>query len=70
MRLLSNPTQAVLTASGAWGEKTMYGRTIEGAIRSTVLIEPSGKVAHHWPNVKAAGHAAAARKRFTALRSV
>jgi len=69
VRLLSDPTHAVMSAYGAWGEKTMYGRTVEGVIRSTVLIDPAGKVAHHWPNVKAAGHAAAVRERLAALRS-
>jgi thioredoxin-dependent peroxiredoxin len=55
--LLSDPTKAVMTKYGAWGEKVMYGRKMEGVIRSTVIIDPAGKVARHWKKVKAAGHA-------------
>ena len=55
--LLSDPDHRVLEAYGAWGEKTMYGRTTEGVIRSTVIIDPAGKVAHHWARVQAKGHA-------------
>ena len=55
--LLSDPTHTVMAKYGAWGEKTLYGRTSIGIKRSTVLIDPTGKVAHHWRAVKAAGHA-------------
>jgi peroxiredoxin Q/BCP len=43
---------------GAWGEKTMYGRTTTGVIRSTFLVDEKGKIARSWYNVKADGHAA------------
>ena len=56
--LLSDPDASVHRAYGAWGEKTMYGKTTEGVIRSTVLIDEKGRVAKHWPRVKAEGHAA------------
>ena len=69
VRLLSDPDHAVMERYGAWGEKSMYGRTSQGVIRSTVIIDPNGVVAHHWPTVKAAGHAAAVRDRLAALRS-
>jgi thioredoxin-dependent peroxiredoxin len=69
VRLLSDPSHQVMVRYGAWGEKTMYGRTTQGVIRSTVIIDPSGTVADHWPTVKAAGHAAAVRDRLLALRS-
>jgi peroxiredoxin Q/BCP len=68
VRLLSDPDKKVLSAYGAWGMKKMYGRDVEGVIRSTVIIDPAGKVAHLYPNVKAAGHAAAVRDRLTQLR--
>jgi len=42
---------------GAFGPKAMYGKLVEGVIRSTVLIDPQGRVAHHWTNVRAQGHA-------------
>jgi len=56
--LLSDPDHATMEAYGAWGEKSMYGKQTTGVIRSTVLIDPEGKVAHHWPKVQAKGHAA------------
>jgi thioredoxin-dependent peroxiredoxin len=68
LRLLSDPEHAVLTAYGAWGEKSMYGKKSVGVIRSTVLIDPKGKVAYHWPSVKAAGHAEAVRAKLGELR--
>lgn len=54
--LLSDPDLTVHKGFGAWGEKTMYGKKVEGVIRSTFLIGPDGKVAHAWPSVKVAGH--------------
>lgn len=42
---------------GVWGEKSMYGKTFMGIERSTVLIDPEGRIAAHWPKVKVAGHA-------------
>ena len=57
VRLLSDPGHVAMKAYGAWGKKTMYGKTTEGVIRSTVIIDPEGKVAHHWPRVQAKGHA-------------
>ena len=49
--LLSDPTMETMRAYGAFGEKTMYGKTAEGAIRSTVIIGPDGKILKHWPKV-------------------
>jgi peroxiredoxin Q/BCP len=69
VRLLSDPDHEVMERYGAWGEKSLYGRTSQGVIRSTVIIDPRGVVAHHWPTVKAAGHAAAVRDRLIALSS-
>ena len=57
IKLLSDPEHAVMEKYGAWGEKNNYGKKTMGVIRSTVLIDPAGKVAHHWATVKAAGHA-------------
>jgi len=57
--LLSDPEGKMLSAYGAWGEKKMYGKTVTGAIRSTVVIGPDGKVLRHWhPVKKAAQHPA------------
>ena len=69
IRLLSDPGHAVIEAYGAWGEVTLYGRKREGVLRSTVLIDPDGRVAHHWPRVRAEGHAQAVRARLAELRA-
>ena len=53
----------------AWGEKKMYGRTFMGVKRSTVIIDPSGNVAHHWRSVRAKGHAGKVRDKLEKLRS-
>lgn len=68
VRLLSDPDHDVMEAYGAWGEKKMYGRTTVGVIRSTVLIDPDGNVAHHWRRVKAKGHAEKVRERLEELQ--
>jgi thioredoxin-dependent peroxiredoxin len=47
----------VMEAYGAWGEKTMYGKKTVGVVRSTVLVDPKGRVARAWYNVRADGHA-------------
>jgi peroxiredoxin Q/BCP len=65
--LLSDPDRRVMQMYGAWGEKKMYGKTALGVVRSTVLIDPRGYIAHHWPKVKAKGHAA---KVLETLRSL
>ena len=56
--LLSDPDTKVHRAYGAWGKKMLYGKETEGVLRSTVLIDERGRVAKHWPRVKAEGHAA------------
>lgn len=60
--LLSDPGHEVLEAWGAWGEKTNYGRTYTGVIRSTVVVDPDGKVALAQYNVRATGHVAKLRR--------
>ncbi len=52
--LLSDPDREVLTAWGAYGEKTMYGKTVLGVIRSTFVVDEKGKIAEAQYNVKAA----------------
>ncbi len=56
--LLSDETHAMLEAYGAWGKKSMYGKSFTGVLRSTVLIGPDGRIAQIWPKVKVEGHAA------------
>ncbi len=55
--LLSDPTHAVMTKYGAYGEKMMYGKRVTGVIRSTFVIGPNGRLEHVWYNVRADGHA-------------
>jgi len=55
--LLSDPGLQTHKAYGAWGVKTMYGKKVEGTIRSTFLIDPGGKIAEAWSSVKVDGHA-------------
>ena len=55
--LLCDPEHKVMEEYGAYGEKTMYGKKTVGVIRSTVWIDPDGKVAKHWRRVsRAADH--------------
>ncbi len=68
IRLLTDADRAVLQRYGAYGEKLLYGKPVTGIIRSTVLISPDGKVAHHWPTVKAAGHAEEVRQKLLELQ--
>ena len=52
--LLSDPDAEVMKKYGAFGKKMMYGKIVEGTIRSTILIGPRGDVIKHWPIVKKA----------------
>ena len=56
--LLSDETHHMLEAYGAWGKKSMYGKSFTGVLRTTVLIDPDGRIARIWPKVKVEGHAA------------
>ena len=57
-RLLSDPDHAVMSAYGAYGEKTLYGRKTVGVIRSTFVIGGDGTIHRVWYSVRADGHAA------------
>ncbi len=54
--LLSDPDHVAINAFGVWGEKLNYGKTYMGLIRSTFLVDPDGKLAQVWPNIRAKGH--------------
>ncbi|OSC41598.1 thioredoxin-dependent thiol peroxidase [Mycobacterium decipiens] len=60
--LLSDPDRTVLAAWGAYGEKQMYGKTVQGVIRSTFVVDENGKIAVAQYNVKATGHVAKLRR--------
>lgn len=56
--LLTDPERRVIDHYGAWGEKKLLGKSYMGILRSTFLIDPDGRIARVWPQVKADGHAA------------
>jgi peroxiredoxin Q/BCP len=63
--LLSDPDREVLTAWGAFGEKTMYGKTVVGVIRSTFLVGADGLIELAQYNVRATGHVAKLRRELS-----
>ena len=60
--LLSDPSRQALASYGAFGEKKMYGKTVEGVIRSTFVVDEQGRVDVAQYNVKATGHVAKLRR--------
>jgi peroxiredoxin Q/BCP len=60
--LLSDADRSVLNAYGAFGEKKLYGKTVEGVLRSTFVVDEDGKIALAQYNVKATGHVAKLRR--------
>jgi thioredoxin-dependent peroxiredoxin len=60
--LLSDADHAVMLAYAAYGEKQMYGKTVEGVVRSTFVVDEDGRVEHAMYNVKATGHVARLRR--------
>jgi|SRR5690348_8676749 peroxiredoxin Q/BCP len=57
MPLISDEKHEMLEAYGAWGEKSLYGRTFMGIIRTTVLIGADARIKRIWRRVKVDGHA-------------
>ena len=55
--LLADEDHAVAEAYGVWGEKSMYGRTYQGILRTTFVIDPAGRIARVFEKVKPKGHA-------------
>ncbi len=55
--LVSDEQHGMLTAYGVWGEKSMYGRTFMGIVRTTVLVGGNGRIIRIWRHVKVDGHA-------------
>jgi thioredoxin-dependent peroxiredoxin len=62
--LLSDPDRAVHEAYGVWGEKQLYGKTVTGVIRSTLVLDEQGVVTHTFYNTRATGHVGMLRKRL------
>lgn len=55
--LVSDEQHSMLEAYGVWGEKSMYGRTFQGVLRTTILIGADGRILKIWRGVKVDGHA-------------
>jgi peroxiredoxin Q/BCP len=62
--LLSDEDLAVHNAYGAYGEKKLYGKVVQGVIRSTFVVDPDGSVRLPLYNVRATGHVASLRKKL------
>ncbi|MCW4458436.1 thioredoxin-dependent thiol peroxidase [Microbacterium sp. MPKO10] len=62
--LLSDPELTVHKAYGAYGEKNSYGRVLTGTLRSTIVIDGSGRVTLALYNVKATGHVGMLRRKL------
>lgn len=60
--LVSDPDQRIHEAYGAWGEKSLYGKMITGALRSTFVVDPEGELTYARYNVKATGHVGRLRR--------
>ena len=60
--LLSDADRSVMASYGAFGEKKLYGKVVEGVIRSTFVVDEDGKVELAQYNVKATGHVAKLRR--------
>lgn len=69
LRLLCDPEHAVLEAWQAWGLKKFMGREYLGVKRSTWLVDPEGRLARVWTDVKVKGHAEDVRDHLRALRA-
>jgi peroxiredoxin Q/BCP len=54
--LLSDPERKAIEAYGVWQEKSLYGRKFMGIVRSTFIVDESGRIAKIFPKVKVAGH--------------
>ena len=68
MELLADTEKKMLADYGVWQEKSMYGRTYMGVVRTTYLIDPNGVVAEAWTKVKARGHAKAVFERLKEIK--
>lgn len=62
IRLLSDPEKSVMASYAAFGEKKLYGKVVQGVIRSTFVVDEDGTIELAQYNVKATGHVAKLRK--------
>jgi len=67
--LLTDADKKIMTAYDAFRQKLLYGKSFLGIVRSTVLVDPQGKVAWHWKSVKAKGHAEQVLKKLDEVQA-
>ena len=68
VELLADTESTMLADYGVWQEKSMYGKTYMGVVRTTYLIDPEGSVAEAWTKVKARGHAEIVLERLKEIK--
>lgn len=66
--ILSDPTREVHEAYGTFGEKQLYGRTVQGVIRATFVLDEDGRIVMPLYNIKATGHVAMLLRRLRLAR--
>ncbi|HUT82582.1 MAG TPA: thioredoxin-dependent thiol peroxidase [Candidatus Bathyarchaeia archaeon] len=69
VQLLSDENQKTLEKYGVWQEKSMYGKSYMGVVRSTILIDPNGKISEIWEKVKVADHVESVKQKLKELQS-
>lgn len=69
VRLLSDPGREVQDAYSDWGEDRRPGKLFRGLRRSTVIIDPEGRIVHYWPKVRPNGHAEEVRRTLAELQA-
>ncbi len=65
--LLSDPGHQVIEGFGSWQLKKLYGQEHWGVGRSTFIVDPEGKIAHIWRNVKVPGHVEEVKQELSEL---
>ncbi len=68
VQLLSDTEHIVLEKYGIWQEKSMYGRTYFGVVRSTILLNPEGRIAEVWEKVRVTNHVENVKNRLIELQ--
>jgi len=68
VRLLSDVDHDMLEKYGVWQEKSMYGNTYFGVVRSTILVDPKGTIAEIWEKVKVANHVESVKNKLVELQ--
>jgi len=66
--LLSDTSHEVLETYGVWGVKKRFGKEYYGVIRSTFIIDPNGKIAYRWYNVRVKGHVDKVKNKLKELK--